>query len=98
MGPSSVRSKIRRRKVANLAAYSRQYTVNNTPKNKPKFERKNLLKVEFNGGKDVHFVQKTIKWEKEKHPQPKFMRKKDWKVWFTKEYKEELGCEVYERH
>ena len=76
MGHSSIRRKVRRRKVAQLAAYSRQHTVNNTPKNKPHFEQKELIKVTFNDGKDVHFVQKAVEWKKEKHPQFKSMMKK----------------------
>lgn len=41
MGHSCVRIKIRRRKVANLAAYSRQFTVNNSNKSiSPKVEHK----------------------------------------------------------
>lgn len=40
MGHSSVRIKVRRRKVANLAAYSRQHTVNNMPKKKPTFDKR----------------------------------------------------------
>ena len=76
MGSSNVRIKVRRRKVANLAAYSRQHTVNNIPKKKPMFEQKDLLKVEFNDGKDVHFVQKSTKWDEKKYPQPKNLRKR----------------------
>lgn len=76
MAHSSIRLKVRRRKVANLAAYSRQHTVNNMPKKKPTFEQKNLLKVEFNDGKDVHFVQNSIKWDEKKYPQPKNLRKR----------------------
>lgn len=76
MGHSSVRLKVRRRKVANLAAYSRQHTVNNMPKNKPTFEQKELNKVMFNDGKDIHFVQKVQKWEKQKHLQTKSMTKR----------------------
>ena len=58
MGHSSVRIKVRRRKVANLAAQSRQHTVSNMPKNKPTFDKKNLNEVKF-GNNDVHFVQKS---------------------------------------
>ena len=76
MGSRNIRPKVRRRKVANLAAYSRQHTVNNIHKNKPHFEQKELTKVTFNDGKDVHLVQKAVKWKKEKYPQPKSMMKK----------------------
>ena len=85
MGHSSIRLKVRRRKVAQLAAYSRQHTVNNTPKNKPHFEQKELIKVTFNDGKDVHFVQKAVEWKKEKHPQPKSMMKKHTEWIYNKE-------------
>lgn len=85
MGHSSIRLKVRRRKVAQLAAYSRQHTVRNTPKNKPHFEQKELTKVTFNDGKDVHFVQKAVKWKKEKHPQPKSMMKKHMEWIYSKE-------------
>ena len=76
MGHSSVRIKVRRRKVANLAAFSRQFTVNNMPKKKPTFDKKKLTKVTFNDGKDIHFVLKYGEWEKVKHPQPKNLRKR----------------------
>ena len=85
MGHSSIRLKVRRRRVAQLAAYSRQYTVNNMPKNKPHFEQKELTKVTFNDGKDVHFVQKTVEWKKEKHPQFKSMMKKHTEWIYNKE-------------
>ena len=85
MGHSSIRLKVRRRKVAQLAAYSRQHTVNNIPKNKPHFEQKELAKVTFNDGKDVHFVQKTVEWKKEKHPQFKSMMKKHTEWIYNKE-------------
>ena len=85
MGRSNVRIKVRRRKVANLAAYSRQHTVNNIPKKKPTFEQKDLLKVEFNDGKDVHFIQKGIKWEHKKYPQYKSMMKKHVEWIYNKE-------------
>ena len=85
MRHSSIRLKVRRRKVANLAAQSRQHTVNNIPKNKPHFEQKELAKVTFNDGKDVHFVQKAVKWKKEKHPQFKSMMKKHMEWIYNKE-------------
>lgn len=90
MGHSSIRIKVRRRKVANLAAQSRQHTVNNMPKNKPTFEQKELDKVTFNDGKDVHFVQKVQKWEKQKYPQHKSMMKAHMEWIYNKEtYKTE---------
>lgn len=93
MGHSSIRIKVRRRKVANLAAYSRQFSVNNMPKKKPTFEKKNLSTVTFKapnttkkkGGKDVHFVQKAVEWEHKKHPQFKSMMKKHTEWIYDKE-------------
>ena len=76
MGHSSIRLKVRRRKVANLAAYSRQHTVSNMPKNKPTFDKKDLTKVTFNEGKDVHMLQVAKPWEEQKHPQTKNLRKR----------------------
>jgi len=84
MGHSNIRIKIRRRKVANLAAYSRQHTVNNMPKKKPTFDKKKLTKVTF-GDKDVHYVQSAEKWEKKKYPQYKSMMKKHMEWIYNKE-------------
>ena len=84
MGHSSVRLKVRRRKVANLAAQSRQHTVSNMPKNKPTFDKKNLNEVKF-GDNDMHFVQKATEWKKEKHPQHKPMMKKHMEWIYNKE-------------
>ena len=84
MGHSSVRIKVRRRKVANLAAQSRQHTVSNMPKNKPTFDKKNLNEVKF-GNNDVHFVQKSTEWKKEKHPQHKPMMKAHMEWIYNKE-------------
>jgi len=84
MGHSSIRIKVRRRKVANLAAQSRLHTVNNMPKNKPTFDKKNLSEVKF-GDNDVHFVQKATKWKEEKHPQCKSMMKAHMEWIYNKE-------------
>ena len=43
MGHSCVRAKVRRRKVAALAAYSRQFTVNNSTVTKTDLNKKNLV-------------------------------------------------------
>lgn len=75
MGHSSVRIKVRRRKVATLAAFSRQHTVNNMPKNKPTFDKKECYKQAFGDGKDVHYIQKIEQWDPKKYPQPKLLRK-----------------------
>ena len=84
MGHSSIRIKVRRRKVANLAAQSRLHTVNNMPKNKPTFDKKNLSEVKF-GDNDVHFVQKATEWKKEKCPQYKSMMKAHMEWIYNKE-------------
>lgn len=94
MAHSSIRLKVRRRKVASLAAYSRQHTVNNMPKKKPTFEQKNLLKVEFNDGKDIHFVQKSIKWDEKKYPQPKNLRKRTRGIKWVRNKTEENNFKV----
>ena len=96
MGHSSVRIKVRRRKVAHLAAQSRQFSVRNCTI--PKADPKSIIDIKTSFG--------TVKgtkgggWSipKEGYPQYKPLMKKGWKEWFTKEYKEELGCEIYERH
>lgn len=85
MGHSNVRIKVRRRKVANLAAYSRQHTVNNIPKNKPHFDAKDLKKVTFSDGKDVHMVIAAKAWEKKKYPQVKSMMKRHVEWIYNKE-------------
>lgn len=96
MGSSSVRLKVRRRKVANLAARSRQFSVKNCTI--PKADKNEIIDIEYKWG-----IVKGTKWHgykipKKGYPQPKNLKVKGWKQWFTKEYKEELGCEVYERH
>lgn len=74
MGHSNVRTKVRRRKVANLAAYSRQHTVKNCTI--PKAEKEDIIDIEYSWG--------TVKgtkgggWNipKEGYPQPKNLRKR----------------------
>ena len=85
MGRSNVRIKVRRRKVAQLAAYSREYTVNNMPKNKPTFDKKECCEQKFNDGKDIHYIQKVQQWDKKKHPQYKPMMKKHVEWIYNKE-------------
>lgn len=84
MGHSSIRLKIRRRKVANLAARSKQFSVKNC-----------TIQV---ANEDAIKRQGSWKIPEEGYPQYKSLCKKHWKQWFTKEYKEEFGCDVYERH
>ena len=85
MGHSRIRLKVRRRKVAHLAAYSRQHTVNNMPKNKPTFDKKECYEQKFNDGKDVHYIQKIQQWDKKKYPQYKSMMKKHTEWIYNKE-------------
>lgn len=74
MGHSSIRIKARRRKVANLAAYSRQHTVKNCTI--PKAKKEDIIDIEYSWG--------TVKgtkgggWNipKEGYPQPKNLRKR----------------------
>ena len=74
MGHSSVRIKVRRRKVANLAAFSRQFTVKNCVI--PKAKKEDIIDIEYPWG--------TVKgtkgggWNipKEGYPQPKNLRKR----------------------
>ena len=60
MGRSSIRIKVRRRKVANLAAYSRQFSVKNS-----------TIKT---ASEDA--IKQQGPWEKKKYPQYKSMMKK----------------------
>lgn len=73
MGHSSVRIKVRRRKVANLAAYSRQHTVRNCTIKKAE----NAPKVDPNTGNGP--------WERKKYPQCKSMMKKHVELVYNKE-------------
>lgn len=74
MGHSSVRIKVRRRKVANLAAFSRQFTVKNCVI--PKAKKEDIIDIEYPWG--------TVKgtkgggWNipKEGYPQSKNLRKR----------------------
>jgi len=69
MGHSNVRIKVRRRKVANLAAYSRQFTVSN-----------NTIQT---ANEDA--IKRQGSWEKKKYPQPKSMMKKHMEWIYNKE-------------
>lgn len=68
---------IKGRKISlkEIAAKDRKFTVNNIPKTKPTFDKKNLSEVKF-GENDVHFVQKVEGWKNTKNPQPKCLHKK----------------------
>lgn len=74
MGHSSIRLKVRRRKVASLAAYSRQHSVKNCTI--PKAKKEDIIDIKYPWG--------TVKgtkgdgWDipKEGYPQPKNLRKR----------------------
>ena len=74
MGHSSIRLKVRRRKVASLAAYSRQHSVKNCTI--PKAKEEDIIDIKYPWG--------TVKgtkgggWDipKEGYPQPKNHRKR----------------------
>lgn len=75
------KKKLQQRKFAAIAAYSRQFTVNNMPKGKPVIPKDKLEKVVF-GEKDVHYVQKAEEWKTVKTPQPKRLQH-TWKRWIV---------------
>ena len=60
MGHSSIRIKVRRRKVAHLAAFSHQFTVKN-----------NTIRTA-----SEEAIKRQGEWENKKYPQPKPMMKK----------------------
>lgn len=74
MGHSSVRIKVRRRKVANLAAFSRQFTVKNCTI--PKANKDDIIDIKYPWG--VVKGTKGGDWNipKEGYPQPKNLRKR----------------------
>lgn len=73
MGHSSVRIKVRRRKVAHLAAYSKQFSVNNCIIKKVE----NAPKINPDTGNGP--------WEKKRYPQYKSMMKKHMEWIYNKE-------------
>ena len=83
MGHSSIRIKIRRRKVANLAAYSRQHTVNNCTI--PAVDEKRIIKKEVPWG-TIDAVKGTaeIKIPEGGFPHVKPLRKKYKKKYYFK--------------
>lgn len=83
MGHNHIRLKVRRRKVANLAANSRKYTVNNCTI--PRVDSKDLIEKEVKWGK-ISSVKGTVEWDipKEGFPQPKTLRKKYKKKYYIK--------------
>lgn len=73
MGHSSIRIKVRRRKVAHLATNSRKYTVNNNTI--PQFENKHRRIVKISDEVCVY----DDSWKKMSYPQPKNLDKKEYR-------------------
>lgn len=84
MGHYCIRAKVRRRKVANLAANSRVYSVRNCTI--PKTDKDNLIEKEVKWGK-ITVVKGTAGWNipKEGYPQPRTLRKKYKKKYYYKD-------------
>ena len=81
MGTSRIRPKVRRRKVAQLAANSRKFTVKNNTI--PTVDSSNLVEIEKSWGK-VSAVKGTVDYKIEHHNQPKSLRKKYKKKYYNK--------------
>lgn len=81
MGTSRIRPKVRRRKVAQLAANSRKFTVKNNTI--PTVDSSNLVEIEKPWGK-VSAVKGTVDYKVEHHNQPKSLRKKYKKKYYNK--------------
>lgn len=81
MGTSRIRPKVRRRKVAQLAANSRKFTVKNNTI--PTVDSSNLVEIEKPWGK-VSAVKGTVDYKIEHHSQPKSLRKKYKKKYYNK--------------
>lgn len=94
MGHYRISKKVRRKKVADLAAKSRMYSVNNCT---IQHIDNNTETVTGEDGRK-YVVGKVLKWKKEHHVQPKRLRKACWKVYFVKEEHDYLGTAVWVRH
>ena len=81
MGTSRIRPKVRRRKVAQLAANSRKFTVKNNTI--PTVDSSNLVEIEKPWGK-ISAVKGTVDYKVEHHSQPKSLRKKYKKKYYNK--------------
>ena len=81
MGTSRIRPKVRRRKVTQLAANSRKFTVKNNTI--PTVDSSNLVEIEKPWGK-VSAVKGTVDYKIEHHDQPKSLRKKYKKKYYNK--------------
>lgn len=81
MGTSRIRPKVRRRKVAQLAANSRKFTVKNNTIHT--VDSSNLVEIEKPWGK-VSAVKGTVDYKVEYHNQLKSLRKKYKKKYYNK--------------
>lgn len=81
MGTSRIRPMVRRRKVAQLAANSRKFTVKNNTI--PTVDSSNLVEIEKPWGK-VSAVKGTVDYKVEHHNQPNTLRKKYKKKYYNK--------------
>ena len=84
MGHSSIRLKVRRKKVAHLASYSRKHSVKNCVI--PKVDEKNLIEKKVKWG-TIKIVKGLAEWKipNEGFPQPKNLRKKYKKKYLYKD-------------
>ena len=83
MGHSSIRLKVRRRKVANLAAYSRQHTVRNNTI--PKADKAEIIEIKMPWGTVTGTKWHGYKIPDEGYPQHKPMMKKHTEWIYNKE-------------
>lgn len=76
MGHYNIRLKVRRRKVADLAAKSRKYTVNNcTIKKDPNIKLKTYKMFNHNVQCNVNVTKDgNGEWKEQKHPQPEIIK------------------------
>lgn len=83
MGHSSIRIKVRRRKVAQLAAYSRQHTVRNNTI--PKTDKAEIIEIKMPWGTVTGTKWHGYTMPKEGYPQAKPMMKKHTELIYNKE-------------
>lgn len=83
MGHSSIRIKVRRRKVAHLASYSRQFTVRNCTI--PKADKSEVIEIKMPWGTVTGSKWHGYMMPKEGYPQPKSMMKKHMEWIYNKE-------------
>ena len=83
MGSRSIRPKVRRRKVANLAANSRRYSVRNCTI--PKADKSEIIEIKMPWGTVIGTKWHAYKMPEEGYPQPKSMMKKHVEMRYNKE-------------